>query len=157
VRYLIVSDSHGNEDVLHEIIDNMAEIDAIIHLGDHIEDITKWKKDISVPVYAICGNCDSPSSGEMEMIIEDHGQRILLTHGHHHGVKDDLYRLFHHAKAMEVEAVLYGHTHMPLTECVEGIWIHNPGSVALPKGGSHRQYTVMTVDKNGFDFCTKVL
>jgi putative phosphoesterase len=57
------------------------------------------------------------------------GVRFLLTHGHLHNVKMTLIRLLADARAMGVDAVLFGHTHE--AHCVreeDGLWVMNPGS-----------------------------
>ncbi|MEE1208609.1 MAG: metallophosphoesterase family protein, partial [Parafannyhessea umbonata] len=38
---------------------------------------------------------------------------------------------------VEGDALVYGHTHMKVLSSMDGITIFNPGSVGIPKDGSH--------------------
>ena len=67
------------------------------------------------------------------------GCELFLTHGHVYGAG------FHNSvdKLPELPAgsiLLYGHTHKKVSEPAptrEGIWAFNPGSVSIPKDGTH--------------------
>jgi predicted phosphodiesterase len=60
-------------------------------------------------------------------VVEADGARILITHdaGPATGRLDRLRRRF---AEMEADAVVFGHSHMPLHEEREGFHIFNPGS-----------------------------
>ena len=70
---------------------------------------------------------------------EKTGCELFLTHGHVYGAG------FHNSvdKLPELPAgsiLLYGHTHKKVSEPApthEGIWAFNPGSVSIPKDGTH--------------------
>ena len=70
---------------------------------------------------------------------EKPGCELFLTHGHVYGVG------FHNSvdKLPELPAgsiLLYGHTHKKVSEPAtthEGVWAFNPGSVSIPKDGTH--------------------
>ena len=64
------------------------------------------------------------------------GVRLYMTHGHIHRVKQTLSLLMKDARAAQVQAVLYGHTHV--ADChreEDGLWVLNPGSCGY-YGGS---------------------
>ena len=71
--------------------------------------------------------------------MDDGGRTLFLTHGHVFGAG------FHNSvdnipALAEGSAVVYGHTHVKVNEAVgarPGIWAFNPGSVSIPKDGSH--------------------
>ena len=58
------------------------------------------------------------------------GLSMYLTHGHHHN-PDNLPPL------VEGSLFLSGHTHVKLDEVRNGVRCLNPGSVSIPKDGSH--------------------
>ena len=72
-------------------------------------------------------------------VREKPGCELFLTHGHVYGAG------FHNSvdKLPELPAgsiLLYGHTHKKVSEPApthEGVWAFNPGSVSIPKDGTH--------------------
>ena len=58
---------------------------------------------------------------------------FFITHGHKYGVKMGLNNIFYKGKEVEVDAVLFGHTHIKIISKEDGLWIINPGSPSLPK------------------------
>ena len=79
--------------------------------------------------------------------------RVFYTHGHNYGVKSNLYTLAREAKSRGCQIALYGHTHRPSIDEVDGITLINPGSLqrAVGEGGSYA-YLVVHKEK-----CTSVL
>lgn len=87
---------------------------------------------------AVRGNCEAevdqmvlpfPCMAQYAMLWVD-GLSMYLTHGHHHS-PDNLPPL------PEGSVFLSGHTHVKLDEIRSGVRCLNPGSVSLPKDGSH--------------------
>ena len=118
------------------------------------------------PVTAVRGNCDAevdqmvldfPCMADYSTILdpeyidEDAGyemqtpRTLFLTHGHVFGPDRD--GAIGNLPQMPVNtALLYGHTHVKANEpCSEDptVWLFNPGSLSLPKDGSH-SYGVYT-------------
>ena len=62
-------------------------------------------------------------------LLECDGIPMYLTHGHHWG-PDAL-------PPLSGGVFLSGHTHVKLDKMVEGVRCLNPGSVSIPKDGSH--------------------
>lgn len=160
-RYLVCADSHGHADTLSALLPLLDQVDGLWHLGDHADDLELLKahrpdlpKDFFV---AVRGNCDEPATGPLEHVIECGDFRFLLVHGHRYEVKIDLLRLYHRGLELEVNGCFFGHTHQPLLLQEGGIWLHNPGSLALPKGGSKRSYSVLEIGDDGFVITPKEL
>lgn len=105
--------------------------DAVIHLGDYYSDFLDIQEEYPQLIYyAVPGNCDLHRvSGEAEIKVPRlFGVGLYMTHGHRHGVKMSPFRLLADARAAKVQAVLYGHTHIPVCQQEEdGLWILNPG------------------------------
>ena len=129
VRVGVLSDSHGYSGRLNTILMAMeasGPLDALIHLGDGYHDL----RDLGVPlppVYQVAGNCDFFRSDTLD-VVSLAGARLLLTHGHHQRVKQDLDGLFSLAAAEKVQAALYGHTHFQKMEIRSGVLLLNPGA-----------------------------
>lgn len=132
MKILVLSDSHSTLSFMRRCIEAVKP-NAIIHLGDHFDDGVAMKEEFpGVPVYQVPGNCDRyrcpPGQPEI-LITRIGGADLYLTHGHKHSVKSYLGALLRDARKARVDAVLYGHTHVP--DChreEDGLWVLNPGS-----------------------------
>ena len=96
--------------------------------------LSAWKDRI----LAVRGNCEAevdqmvlpfPCLADYAM-LECDGVRMYLTHGHHAN-PDNLPDL------PEGTVFLSGHTHVKIDKTVGGIRCLNPGSVSIPKDGTH--------------------
>lgn len=139
MKILVLSDSHSTLSFMRRCIEAVKP-NAIIHLGDHFDDGVAMKEEFpGIPVYLVPGNCDRyrcpPGQPEI-LITRIGGADLYLTHGHRHSVKSYLGGLLRDARRARVDAVLYGHTHVP--DChreEDGLWVLNPGSCGY-YGGS---------------------
>ena len=125
---IVMSDSHGMLPSGHEFWQILDESDYIIHLGDGYREIETLKKVYPEKLIYVLGNCDS-STGEPFKIVEIEGIKLLLTHGHKFGVKNDLTELTFECKYQNVRYALYGHTHFAKADEIEGVTLINPGSI----------------------------
>lgn len=130
----VISDTHGNDHAVRRALNALPQMDAWIHLGDHASDSSVLNV-AKVPVYTVRGNCDFDAHAEIERVITLDGARLLLTHGHKYGVKQNVQTVFYRAEELMCLAVLFGHTHIPLVEAWGSILGINPGSAALPQRG----------------------
>lgn len=135
MKILVVSDSHGRlKSLIEKIIEiGYEDIDAIIHLGDYIEDAYRLKEIFGKKLYKVAGNGDLYSGCNFEKLIEINGNRLFLTHGHEYGLINNLNKLYYRALELEADIVLYGHTHLALNLEKDGILFLNPGSPSLPR------------------------
>ena len=138
MKILVLSDSHSSYHFMRRTIDELKP-DAVIHLGDHYSDGKVMEEEYPhIPFYQVPGNCDQYREGmfEPETKLEIiGGVRLLLTHGHNYRVKTGLGALIANARAANVAAVLFGHTHMSYCQQEEdGLWVVNPGSAGYGRG-----------------------
>ncbi len=63
------------------------------------------------------------------------GHRILVTHGHKYPIYNGTQTLKYRGQEEQASLVLYGHTHVALSEYFCNILILNPGSCASPRAG----------------------
>ena len=78
-RILVASDSHGDIDYICDAINNIIDIDLIVHLGDHASDIREVQK--LYPDYNfryVKGNCDGWDVAAEVDIIEAEGFKIFI-------------------------------------------------------------------------------
>jgi putative phosphoesterase len=132
MRVAAIADTHlprGSRRLPESCLAELRRADAILHAGDltglsFLDELFG----LGPPVHAIHGNADEPSVQERlpaELTIELAGVPIALVHvpGPRAGREERLRRRF-----PDVAAVVYGHTHVPQVERVDGTWILNPGS-----------------------------
>lgn len=154
MKLLIASDIHGSSYYCEKLLNAYKKEQAqrMILLGDILyhgprNDLPAEyapKKVIEMlnahkdEIHAVRGNCEAevdqmvlpfPCMSESAQILVD-GLNLYLTHGHHHS-PDDLPPL------PQGSVLLSGHTHVKLDEIRSGIRCLNPGSVSIPKDGSH--------------------
>jgi len=140
MKILVLSDSHSALRFMRRCMDAV-QPDAVIHLGDHYDDGEALAEEYpGIPFYRVPGNCDRYRCppGTQEIRIERIcGIDIYMTHGHRHHVKQYTGLLERDARICRVQAVLYGHTHVP--DCrqeEDGLWVLNPGSCGYGGGSA---------------------
>ena len=154
MKLLIASDIHGSAyycDKLMEVMDRVKP-DKLLLLGDllyhgprndlprdyapkKVIPMLSQHKDI---ILAVRGNCEAevdqmvlpfPCMADSARLDVD-GVCFYLSHGHHES-PDCL------PKLPAGSVFLSGHTHVKMDEVRQGIRCINPGSVSIPKDGSH--------------------
>ena len=132
MKYLVISDNHGQRDVLERIYDKFqTEVDLFLHCGDSefAIDNAIWQN-----FKTVRGNCDYEHRFAEYQVLKEADDCILLTHGHLVGVNFGLERLSLLAKQNQANLVFFGHTHCLGVEMVDGCLYLNPGSISYPRG-----------------------
>ena len=168
MKLLIASDIHGSAFWCRRLLE-LAEAeqpDKLILLGDILyhgprndlpleyapKQVIAMLNAVKETLLCVRGNCDTevdqmvlpfPCMAQYSQLAVD-GATFFLTHGHHHN-PDALPPL------AEGDVFLFGHTHVKMDECRNGIRCLNPGSVSIPKDGSH---SYLICDNGEFRFCT---
>ncbi|TYQ14794.1 UNVERIFIED_CONTAM: hypothetical protein Cloal_1173 [Acetivibrio alkalicellulosi] len=147
---LVFSDSHGNTNNIIKSIKKNKNFELVIHLGDFCRDMIIVKENFKDLKYEVVrGNNDWAREIPTEKIIEVKGKKIFITHGHQYGVKSDYQRIINKGKLLNVDAVLFGHTHIAEEMFFDGMLVLNPGSIALPSSGN-KTYCVIDIKDNKF-------
>ena len=174
-RILVLSDSHGNTDVVRAIFKRFGmTADAACFCGDGSRDVLSvLARSLSDADFAKClppvialaqGNGDDSScvirtANELQHFSIPHtkllpvaGKIIFLTHGHLYDVYYGSTELYHAAKRERASVALFGHTHIPYAKNEEGILLLNPGSCARPRRGSPNSFALLTLKESGADY-----
>ena len=130
----VVGDTHGRWEPVHKEIKSLPGLEVLLHTGDHYQDGSVLARKLKIKGYSVVGNCDR-AGGVREKVLELEGHRILLTHGHLYRVKQTMNHLYYKAREGRYDIVVFGHTHVPFLEKVDGIWFINPGSPTYPRYG----------------------
>lgn len=132
MKYVIVSDSHGDRDILVKLVEKYQnEADLILHCGDSE---LRSNDELFTKMYVVMGNCDFDSCFDNERIIQRGPDRMFLTHGHLYGVNFGLDKLDYQMQAESCQIAFYGHTHQLYADYGQGRLIVNPGSISQPRG-----------------------
>lgn len=132
MKYLVVSDNHGNRDVLEKLFARYrGTVDLMIHCGDSElpSDDPLWDG-----VDKVTGNCDYDSGYPKTLTIETALDRIFVTHGHLYDVRFGVHTLSLKAAEEGANLTLFGHTHQIACEQVSDCLFLNPGSIEQPRG-----------------------
>lgn len=149
MKLTVVSDTHKDFHGLKKIVEDNLDSDLFIHLGDgqhELLDMIQLFPDKDF--YFVKGNSDFGHAKE-ERILTVGGYKAYLAHGHLLNVHGGLERLVDKAAFNHCSIALYGHTHLYRTECVNGIYIMNPGSPSSPRGKNPPTYGVIEISDDG--------
>jgi uncharacterized protein len=120
--------------------------DLILHTGDHCSVASLQElRALGPPVEAVFGNADDAqlrATLPRERVVSIGGVRIGMTHvpGPKVARETRLLRVF-----PDCVAIVYGHTHIPQVERVEGVWILNPGSPTERRRAPDRTMLELTI------------
>ncbi len=152
-KILIISDSHGLDDNMEKVIEEQKPMDVLIHLGDveGSEDTIPSLVNPGCDVYILKGNNDYFSETlPTELELELDGHRIFLAHGHTYGVNYTMENLVDEAKERGCDIAMFGHTHRPYLDTIDGVTVLNPGSISYPRQQNFKpSYMVMNIDDEG--------
>lgn len=113
-----------------EVIQAFRNVDHIIHAGDITSPKVLSELECLASVTAVSGNVDPEPLQETlgsKKITTLSGYRIGITHGHGSGGKT-LERAMKCFEKDDVDCIIFGHSHIPFCEYINGILMFNPGS-----------------------------
>jgi putative phosphoesterase len=129
----VLADTHmpkGGRMLPERCVELLREAEATLHAGDFfaIETLREIESVSSGPVYAVHGNVDRPDLRELlpeTLEVDLDGTRIAMIHdaGPAKGRLGRMRRRF-----PDADAVVFGHSHLPLHEEEDGFQVFNPGS-----------------------------
>ncbi len=123
-RIGVIADTHG---LIHpRIAELFASVDAIVHAGDiggpHVLKALR----ALAPVTAVEGNNDD-ATGEEIVRASLGGLKILLTHILPRP-RTPAPRVVASLARSPADIVVFGHSHLPHNERIDGVWYFNPAS-----------------------------
>lgn len=174
MKLMFASDLHGSLPATEKVLERFAQSDAqwLVVLGDILNHgprnalpegynppaVAEALNQVANKIIAVRGNCDSevdqmllhfPITAPWQQVLLAQ-QRLFLTHGH-------LYNPDHRPPLAANDVLVFGHTHLPVAQKHEQIYLFNPGSVSIPKGGFEASFgmlddgvlSVRTLKSNG--------
>ena len=149
MKVVIASDSHGRNDKLDTIYEDFKdEVQLFLHLGDLESDpdyVPEW--------ICVAGNMDAHRRHEMGSvkIVEAGPHKILMQHGHRYPAGEREVMIAQEAKEKGCDIALYGHTHVPFDQIIDGVRVINPGSLSRPKNMSRAGFMIMDLTDDGIE------
>lgn len=159
MKLLIASDLHGSAYYCRALLDafRRERADRMVLLGDLLyhgprnelpeeydtKAVTALLNDAADKLLCVRGNCDAevdqmvlefPVMAEYTTLALENGKLLFATHGHHFDPE-------HLPPIPAGSAFAFGHVHVKHLEWKDGILILNPGSVSIPKDGTHSYMT----------------
>lgn len=143
----VVSDTHSLE-LPKQMLEDFREVEFIIHAGDFCETATLEKLKKIKDVKAVHGNMDDEKVCKLlprSQIVQCGQFQIGLFHGEGppQTLLDVVKKEF---KGKKVDAVIFGHSHQPLNEWIDGILYFNPGSPNDNVFAPYQSYGILEVD-----------
>ncbi|TCQ74392.1 hypothetical protein EC841_103581 [Raoultella ornithinolytica] len=160
MRLMFASDIHGSLPAAERVLERFAQSGAqwLIILGDVLNhgprnalpegyapaEVAGKLNGAAARIIAVRGNCDSevdqmlldfPITAPWQQVLTERC-RLFLTHGH-------LYSPEKLPSLCAGDVLVYGHTHIPVAEKRGDIFLFNPGSVSIPKGGFPASYGLL--------------
>jgi hypothetical protein len=129
----VISDTHlprGGRQLPKTCLEHIQEADLLLHAGDFMTvDVYRELEAIGPPLEAVHGNVDDFELTQLlpeERVVEAEGARIAMLHdaGPSGGRLERMRKRF----GDRAEAVIFGHSHLPLHEEDGDFQIFNPGS-----------------------------
>ena len=135
-RLVIIGDTHlprFGRVLPAPLAEALGEADGILHVGDHTQPFVLDLLEAFAPTDAVAGNNDPPELVRRlgtSRVVALEGIRIGMTHGHLGPGRTTPDRAFRAFAALEPppDAIAFGHSHQPMVERRDGIWLLNPGS-----------------------------
>lgn len=138
-------------------------VDVIVHCGDLVEAaVIPWFEAIA-PFEAVAGNNDGADLVKRlgrKKILQFGEVRIGLTHGHEGVGRSTLARAQNTFKGDRVDAILFGHSHVPYCNRHDGVLLFNPGSPTDKRSQPRYSYGIIRIvgtrlDPNMFYYTDK--
>lgn len=149
MKFLVISDTHGEVDKAVEVYEQHGDFDAILHLGDLSRDAKSIQRMTGARLIGVNGNMDGDFSEKNYKILKTEFGNILMVHGHRERVKSGLTTLMYRAEELDCKAVFFGHTHEALYENAGDLVLLNPGSMRFPYGFSNPSYAIVEITDDG--------
>ena len=159
MKWMIASDIHGSAAYCEKLLAAFGreQADRLLLLGDLLyhgprndlpqgyapKEVIAQLSGVKDKVFCVRGNCEAevdqmvlpfPCMADYALVQAEPDLTLFATHGH-------LWNPDHLPPLASGAVFLFGHTHIKAVRRVHGVLTLNPGSVSIPKDGSHSYLT----------------
>jgi uncharacterized protein len=152
----VIADTHmpkGARRLPDRCLELLGEAEAIVHAGDFLAaSVLEELRAIGPAVHAVRGNVDEPALRRqlpetVEVAVGEAAVAVIHDAGPAAG---RLARM--RARFPTADAVVFGHSHLPLHEEENGFQIFNPGSPTERRRAPRRSMGLLSVEPGGLSF-----
>ncbi|UCG13936.1 MAG: metallophosphoesterase family protein [Deltaproteobacteria bacterium] len=150
VRIAVLSDTHLHRvtpEFRKTMVHRLQGVGLVLHAGDWVgSEVLDFLE--TYPLAGVFGNMDDAiirSRLPYKRVVEVNGFRLGLIHGS--GSRFDLEKRIRQ-EFKEVEVIVYGHSHRPISHWDDGILFLNPGSAMQNRGVDHNTMGFITVGQS---------
>ncbi|MGQ8874395.1 metallophosphoesterase family protein [Paenibacillus sp. TSA_86.1] len=151
MKIIVISDTHlpkRARTLPVPLVDALSGADLILHAGDWSDWSVYELLSQYAPVEGVAGNTDPSEIGEklgFSRIVEAEGLRLGLVHGHRGsgGTEQNAIQTF---DGERLDAVIYGHSHIPVMHTVDDLLVFNPGSPTDRRFQKRFSFGIMTAE-----------
>jgi putative phosphoesterase len=142
MNILLISDTHGDTELIKKVIQKHKNVDLILHAGD-----SQLPPFLMNNILTVKGNCDYEDYPIFrDLFIE--GFKIHIEHGHRIKISDLMF-----LENNDFDIVIFGHTHCVKTlQTVNEKYFFNPGSLARPRDSSKGSYIILTLKNKTINY-----
>ena len=152
----VVSDTHmpkGKRRLPDECVELIGAAEAVIHAGDFSEVSVLSELEALCPVvFGVHGNVDEPALWQRlrgTLTVSVGGGTVAVVHDA--GPKGGRLKRMR-ARFPEADAVIFGHSHLPLHEAEDGFQIFNPGSPTERRRAPRPSMGLLHAEPSGLRF-----
>jgi uncharacterized protein len=157
VRIAVISDTHlprGERRLPGRCVQELRRADLVLHAGDIATvEVLEDLEALGPPVHAVLGNVDERALAERgvphQRTVEAEGATIAMVHDAG-PARGRLERLRLHFP--DADAVVFGHSHVPLHDTHGGFHIFNPGSPTDRRRQPHHTMGILEVSRGAPEF-----
>ncbi|MCX7708753.1 MAG: metallophosphatase family protein [Clostridia bacterium] len=160
MRIGVISDTHiprKSKALPQALVEGLRGVDLILHAGDISRDYVIYELEEIAPVEAVAGNVDDDYLLDMlgrKKIISAGGIRIGLIHGDGSS-GTTLQRVQKAFNGEPVHCIIFGHSHIPFSEWIEGVLYFNPGSPTDKRREANYSYGILEIHKDNIEASIK--
>lgn len=143
MKIVLMSDSHGRNVQLDNILERHKDAAYFFHCGDIGCDEYVYPQ-----IVCVAGNNDYFGNFPDKRILELGNHRVLMMHSHLCYGMNRLKRMSEMAKIEQCDTVFFGHTHVACDEVYDGIRCINPGSLYYSRDGRPISYCVIDIEED---------
>lgn len=142
MKIVVVSDTHGDIDILKKVRMLNPNADMFLHCGD-----SELPPELLDGFATVKGNCDYFDYPISKTFDTPYG-KIYMEHGNRAIIHNDSY-----IESLNAKIILLGHTHRHSLRIVGDTFVANPGSLTRPRDDTNGTYLIINIkSQNDFDF-----
>lgn len=150
MKVAVLSDTHmpSIEQLPARLVSELKAVDLIVHLGDYTGTALLDELRSLGEFRGVRGNMDPPSFTSLlpdTEVLEIGGKRLGLIHGW--GAPWGLQKRVR-GRFKQVDAILYGHTHLAASDTVDDTAFFNPGSATGKFPAMRKTYGILTIGES---------